>query len=188
MGSFDWKAAVSKVAPWLGTALGGPLGAAAGKLVAVALGGEETKATEADLAKLVQNVTPEQLLALKQADQQFQLQLKQMDINEVKDLEALAVHDRASARDMAIKTGDVWTPRILAGVIVFGFLWAVYYVLSGRIQGLKDPTTVGLVGTLIGYVSAKADQIVSYYFGSSSGSRDKDQLLYRSTPVDGSQK
>ncbi len=184
MGSFDWKGAVSKVAPWLGAALGGPLGGAAGKLIATALGGDATKATPDDLAKLVQNVTTEQLLALKQADQAFQLQMHQMDINEVKDLEALAVQDRASARDMAVKTGDVWTPRILAGVIVFGFLWAVFYVLSGRIQGLKDPTTVGLVGTLIGYVSAKADQIVSYYFGSSSGSRDKDLLLYRSTPGD----
>lgn len=188
MASFDWKGAVSKVAPWLGAALGGPLGGAAGKLIASALGGDATKATSDDLAKLVQNVTPEQLLALKQADQAFQLQLKQMDINEVKDLEALAVQDRASARDREVKTGDSWTPRILAAVVVAGFLSALFYVLSGRVQGLKDPTVIGLIGTLIGYVSAKADMVIAYYFGSSSGSRDKDQLLYRSTPADGGQR
>lgn len=183
--SFDWKAIVKTAAPWLGTALGGPLGGAAGKLIAVALGGDETKATTEDLSKLVQNVTPEQLLALKQADQAFQLQLKQMDITEVKDLEALAVQDRASARDREAKTGDSWTPRILAAVVVSGFLSALFYVLSGRVQGLKDPAIVGLIGTLIGYVSAKADMVIAYYFGSSAGSRDKDQLLFRSTPAEG---
>jgi hypothetical protein len=185
MSGFDWKAMIRTAAPMLGTALGGPLGGAAGTLIAKALGGDETKTTTADLAKLCQNVTPEQLLALKNADQEFAIKLKAMDINEVKDLEALAVQDRASAREREMKSGDSWTPRILAGVIVFGFLWSVWFVLSGRVQGLKDPTTVGMVGTLIGYVSAKADQVVSYFFGSSSGSRDKDVLLYNSTPIDG---
>ncbi len=50
MSGFDWKSVVKAAAPWIGTALGGPLGSAAGKLVAVALGGDETKATPEDLA------------------------------------------------------------------------------------------------------------------------------------------
>jgi hypothetical protein len=42
---------------------------------------------------------------------------------------------------------------------------------------LTDPAVVGIIGTLIGYVSAKADQVVSYYFGSSSGSKDKTAAM-----------
>jgi hypothetical protein len=36
-----------------------------------------------------------------------------------------------------------------------------------------------MVGTLIGYASAKADQVVSYYFGSSAGSDRKNVLIDR---------
>jgi hypothetical protein len=42
---------------------------------------------------------------------------------------------------------------------------------------MTDPAIVGSIGTLIGYVSAKADQVVSYYFGSSSGSKEKTQAM-----------
>jgi hypothetical protein len=75
------------------------------------------------------------------------------------------------------RIGDSWTPRLLAGVIVGGFLYTVYLVLSGTVSGLKDPTVAGIIGTLIGYVSAKADQVVGYYFGSSSSSRSKDDTI-----------
>jgi|GEM_PF-4281121 len=37
--------------------------------------------------------------------------------------------------------------------------------------------------TLIGYVSAKAEQVVSYYFGSSAGSSRKDALLAQAPPI-----
>jgi hypothetical protein len=184
MSNFDWKGAISKVAPWLGAALGGPLGGAAGKLIASALGGDATKATPDDLAKLVQNVTPEQLLALKQADQQFQLQLEQLHINEVKDLEALAVQDRSSARDREVKTGDSWTPRILAAVVVLGWLGAQGFLL----RHVVDPAMRDIIMRMLGTLDAAITMVLSYYFGSSSSSRDKDQLLYRSTPADGGQK
>lgn len=184
MGSFDWKGAVSKVAPWLGAALGGPLGGAAGKLIASALGGDATKATSEDLAKLVQNVTPEQLLALKQADQAFQLQLKQMDIMEVKDLEALAVQDRASARDREVKTGDSWTPRVIAGVVVLGWLGAQGFLLRNVI----DPAMRDIIMRMLGTLDAALTLVLSYYFGSSASSRSKDDMLYRSQPTDGGQR
>jgi len=66
---------------------------------------------------------------------------------------------------------------VLAGLIVGGFLLMVWFVLAGHVGGLKDPVAAGLIGTLIGYVSAKADQVVSYYFGSSAGSAAKTELL-----------
>ena len=46
-------------------------------------------------------------------------------------------------------------------------------VKSRGISTIVDPTVIGLIGTLIGYVSAKADMVIAYYFGSSSGSREQ---------------
>lgn len=178
MPSFDWKGIVKKAAPWIGGALGGPLGATAGKLVAVALGGDETKATEADLAKLVQNVTPEQLLALKQADQAFQLQLKQMDINELKDLEALAVQDRSSARLREMTVRDN-VPAIGFYGITVGFFGLLIFLLFRPIPDANKAS----VYTMLGSLGTAWIGCVNYYFGSTSGSRSKDLLLFKSKPV-----
>ncbi len=92
--------------------------------------------------------------------------------------------DRESARGREEKTGDHWTPRLFAVVIVFGFLGCVYAVLSGSVAGLKDPSVAGLFGTLVGYVSSKADLVYAYFFGSFAGSDAKTQLLYKSTPME----
>jgi hypothetical protein len=99
--------------------------------------------------------------------------MKALDV----DLERIASQDRDSARQREIASRDSWTPRIIGGMALGGFLWSVYWVLSGQVAGMTDPTTVALVGTLVGYVSAKADQVVSYYFGSSAGSARKTEAM-----------
>ena len=38
-----------------------------------------------------------------------------------------------------------------------------------------------LAGTLVGYLSAKAEQVLAYYFGSTKGSADKTALLADAT-------
>lgn len=45
-------------------------------------------------------------------------------------------------------------------------------MLFGQVQA----DTV-LAGTVIGYLSAKAEQVVAYYFGSTAGSAKKSELL-----------
>lgn len=171
----DWKNLVKTVAPWIGTALGGPLGGMAVGAVADALGLSER--TEDAIKTAILGASPEQMLLLKQADQQFALRMQELGFQNTKDMEALAVADRDSARKREVATGDIGTPRFLAGIIVGSFLFMVWYVLSGKVEGLKDPVAAGMIGTLIGYVSAKADQVVSYYFGSSAGSAEKTKLL-----------
>ena len=92
------------------------------------------------------------------------------------ELAKIASEDRDSARQREAAVKD-WTPRVLAFVIISGFLYTVYAVLSGVVEGLRDPTMATIVGAVIGYISAKADQVVSYYFGSSAGSaRKTDQM------------
>jgi hypothetical protein len=171
--AFDWKAAVSTVAPTLGTMLGGPL---AGTAISAILGvfGLDSGASEAQIAKAVQNATPEQLLALKAEDNRHAEAMEQLGLKR----EEIAATDRGSARERETKTGDVWTPRVLATVVIGGFFACVGAVMFGAVEGIKDPLTAGMVGSLIGYASAKADQVVSYYFGSSASSKAKDDTVH----------
>ena len=64
---FDWKSLLGNVAPILGTAIGGPFGALAGTAIKAVLGlpdDSDEKAMASALAK----ATPDQLLALQNAD------------------------------------------------------------------------------------------------------------------------
>lgn len=175
------KKLLGNTAPWLASALsafGGPAGVIAGSaLTALSSALGTPDAQPATIAKALVQATPEQMAALAKADNDFRLQMTQLGYQHETDLEKLSADDRASARGREEKTGDSWTPRILAGCIVGGFLITIYMVLSGYVAGLKDPMVSGLVGTLIGYISAKADQVIGYYFGSSAGSARKTELL-----------
>lgn len=117
--------------------------------------------------------SPQDLIRIKEIDVEFKKSMAQAGI----DLEKIASEDRNSARLREIQAHDSWTPRVLAAVVVGGFLLCVWYVIAGHVTALKDPLSATLIGTLIGYTSAKADQVISYYFGSSASSKAKDQTI-----------
>lgn len=162
---------VGAVAPTLATAIGGPLGGMAMQVVSSVLG-LPTDSNEKDVEKALRLATPDQLLALKQADNDFAVRMKELDI----DLERIAASDRDSARKREAQVKD-WMPRVLSLVVVGGFMATVFLVLMGVVEGMKDPLTATTVGTLIGFVSAKAEQVIAYYFGSSSSSQQKTAML-----------
>ena len=168
----DWKKIVGAVAPTIATALGGPLAGLGIKALSEALLGR-SDGTEDDISKALATAGTADMVKLREIDAQFAAQMKALDV----DLERISAADRDSARSREVKSGDAWTPRVIGCLALGGFLWAVYWVLSGQVQGMTDPTTVALVGTLVGYVSAKADQVVSYYFGSSAGSARKTEAM-----------
>ena len=62
--------------------------------------------SEAELPEAAAKATPEQLLALKTAEQDFAVKMRELDI----DLERIANADRDSARNREVATKD-WTPR-----------------------------------------------------------------------------
>lgn len=172
----DWKNLVGTVAPWIGTALGGPLGGMAVSAIADALGLSDK--TEDAIKSALSGATPEQMLALKQADQQFAMRMQELGFQNVQALERIAADDRDSARKREAAVLD-YTPRILAYLIVGGFLGMAYGVLFKQMNA--DSV---LAGTIIGYLSAKAEQVAAYYFGSTAGSARKTELLGKSSPVD----
>ncbi len=166
----DW---IKTIAPMLGTALGGPLGGAAAAFIADKLG-IESKTVEAVTEVLNSGkMTPDQISAIKLAEMDFK---KFLESNKIK-MEEIAAADRNSARNREVQVKDN-TNKILAFTVVGAFIAMV----GATLMGFAKVESV-LAGTLVGYLSAKAEQVLAYYFGSSAGSKDKTALLAKAEPV-----
>ena len=173
---FDWKSLLGNVAPLLGTAIGGPFGALAGTAVKAALGLADDSDENA-IKVAMQKATPEQLLALQNAERQFKLDMEKLNVDVMK----IDADDRNSARTREATVKDN-TTKWLAGLAVCGSLGASGYVIIHGLGGM-DKDAALLVGTIIGYLFNDAKQVYSYYFGSSSSSKSKDNMIYNSTPT-----
>lgn len=172
---FDWKAIVKTVAPAIGTALGGPLGGAAmGALTNVVLG-PDAQPDEALLAAAIQTADPELLLKIKQADQAFQVAMRNLDV----DVGRLDNEDRASARAREQALRD-WAPSALALAFVAGFFGIQYFVFN---YPLPDGSEM-VIARVLGTMDAAVVMILSYYFGSSRGSARKDEMIAKQSSSD----
>ena len=173
MSGFDWKSLVKSIAPTIGTALGGPLGGVAGLALAKVLGVPDASAgDDSALAAAVQGATPDQLLALKKADQDFQLQMTKLGFENTAALEALAAGDRASARNREIQIKD-WMPKALGILITVGFFGMLYWMMRHQVP----PENKDMLNILLGSLGSSWIGVVSYYFGSSAGSARKTELI-----------
>ena len=157
---------VRTVAPTIATAMGGPLAGMAIRTLSETLLGKPD-GTEAELAAAAAAATPDQLLALKNAENNFKLEMKKLDV----DLERISAGDRDSARHMMVQTRD-WTPRALAGVITVGFFGVLMYMLM---FGLPAAGGGEAMLVMLGTLGTAWGAVVSFYFGSSAGSRAKDE-------------
>jgi ABC-type glycerol-3-phosphate transport system substrate-binding protein len=167
---FDWKSVVRTVAPALATALGTPLAGMATKVIADALLSEDaTDTSDEAIALAVQSATPDQLIALKQADLQFKKDMAALSV----DIEKLANEDRANARQREISTGDMWTPRILAYMLTTGFFSVLGAVMAWGVPDSARDTVNLLLGSL-GTVWLGA---MAYYHGTTAGSKAKTEML-----------
>lgn len=160
---------VRTVAPTLASAVGGPLAGMATRAISEALLGKPD-ASEAELASAAAKATPEQLLALKTAEQDFTVQMRKLDL----DIERLSNQDRASARDREVKTGD-WTPKALAGAVTVGFFGVLFWMIAYGLPQNGGEAMLVMLGTL----GTAWGAIVSYYFGSSAGSREKNSTIMK---------
>jgi hypothetical protein len=177
--AFDWKGLVKSIAPTIGTALGGPLGGMAGLALTKALGvSDETAKDDTAMAAAVQGASPDQLLALKKADQDFMVQMQKLGFQNIEALEAIAAGDRANAREREIRTQD-WTPKILGLIITLGFFGLLYYLLRHEPPaGSRD-----ILNIMLGSLGSAWIGVVTYYFGSSAGSARKTEIMASKQPT-----
>lgn len=168
--AFDWKALVRAVAPTLGTALGGPVGGMAVQALSTALLGKPD-GTEEELAAKMAGATSADLVALKKADQDFAVAMRNADI----DLERIAAGDRDSARVRETAAHDSWTPRGLGLIVTIGFFGVLYYIIT---HGVAQDTSGGaVVLVLLGSLGTAFTQVLNYFFGSTSQSAAKTDML-----------
>jgi|TARA_R100001530_G_scaffold40125_1_gene30871 uncharacterized protein (DUF885 family) len=153
------KNLIGAVAPTIGTALGGPMGTMAANMVADALGCDpEPKKIE----KAVQAATPEQLAELKKIDSDFEVKMKELDV----DLYALETKDIQDARG---KFSKDWTARIIGVTVVGGFMGYIFLVTLMP----PEANSEALINLVLGYLGGLASAIISFYFGASN-TKDKE--------------
>ena len=169
--SLDWKKIVGTVAPVLGTALGGPFGGMAGKFLSERLGVEEK-----DLEETILAASPETMVKIKELEYDFKLQMKEIGLKQ----EQLVFQDRADARSMARQKG-IWPQAVLTAIFLAGYFSLIYlFFRNGDVIGNLDDFSKGQLGILIGVLTAAVPQILNFWFGSSSGSKSKTELINNS--------
>jgi len=121
-----------------------------------------------EVPKVMKNPTADQLEKLREADHDFGLKMKEMDI----DIEEIHAEDRDSARRNNAATKSK-IPGILGLVTVIGFFATLGVMLSPWAPEEGNEVLYVLIGAL----GSKTTQIYNYFFGSSSGSKDKTALM-----------
>jgi hypothetical protein len=173
----DIKAILATVAPWIATALTGPLGGMAITAAADALGLADK--TEAGLKLALSGATADDMLKLKQADLDFSLQMQSLGFKNMEAMAALGNADRDSARNREIQVKDR-TPKILAYLVTAGF----FGMLAAMLFKIIPDENRDILNIMLGALSSTFTAVVSYYYGSTRGSEAKSALLAQ-TPSTG---
>lgn len=177
---FDLKGFVRALAPTVGAALGGPLGASVlGGLSQIILG--KPDGTETDIAAAVASgaMTGAQISELKKMEMQLKAEeaergFKYADLEFQRD--KLYVQDVQDARHRQIETKD-----IMPQVILFIFL-SIYVIEVAMFFFGKMPTDEyvrALMTRAFGTVEAGVVGAVAYFIGSSRGSKNSGDAIRR---------
>ena len=151
------------VAPVLATAVAGPAGGAAVGWIASKLG--------------IPDDTIEGVTKALTGNPEMTMKLKELDLEYAK----LEVQDRDSARqsyaqvatsEHATKLDKVVVPVLALGVVGLAF------TLIGVLMFVNTPTDQQqIIIFALGFITSAAGQVLSFYFGSSQGSKDKTEEM-----------
>jgi hypothetical protein len=148
-------------APALATAVAGPLGGAAIKAIGEKLGVEDT------VEAITQHLTVNPEAAAKLAE----IDLKKLELENA---------DRDSARKahMAIATSPDahWLEKLTMPILALGTV-SLAFLLIGILLFINIPDSQeNIIIFALGFITSAATQVLSFYFGSSQGSKDKTEL------------
>lgn len=173
----SWQNIAKNVAPTLASALPPPFNVFATAAVKGVLGLTE-ESTDKDVERALLSATPETMLKLKELENQFKIDCKKLGV----DLEQIAYQDRDSARKRESETKDKM-PAILGITTVVGVIVVFSIVLSGNIELTGEQGL--MVGTIVGAIIGYGTQVMNYYFGSTSGSAKKTEIMVRGSNLRG---
>lgn len=186
MADFDWKTLVRTVAPSIASVFGTPLaGMGVTALLNVLLPPDAARPAPGDAEDVIKQAllgaNPDLMMKVKQAEQQFLLDMKRLDIDLEKTLDQLDVQDRSNARDLKVnwlKT-DKWDYEpVLAALVLVAFGYAEFWVFgyaSSTVEPM-DANKAMLVGKMLGMIDAGFMALVLFRWGSSKSSERKTEI------------
>lgn len=158
----DWKKILGAIAPKLAMAVGGPFAGMATKFIAAKLLGNES-ASEIELAEAIENASPAQLAQLKGIEAEFKTEMRRLGIEEY----GLEIEDRKDARAIVDKRPQI----VLSIMYSIGYFGLVIGLMLGTLEIPENGRDM-MIG-LLGVLTAAQTQVLNFWFGSSSGSKDK---------------
>ena len=161
----DWIKKLKEYAPDIVTAVltgGATLPQLALKAVADATGNEVN--TQDDLQRAVESATPEMMLKITQANNQFKIRMRELD-NEILSSE---LGDLANARD---KHQHHHMPSIICSALTIMVGIGAYFLFT---KVIPDANTT-LANLLFGALLAKWGDSIAYWVGTTRSSANKDR-------------
>ena len=166
----DFMSTLKQLAPTVATALLGPLGGAAVSAIGSILGVSD--ATKDTIAQAIQNgqLTPEQIGKLKELELEYQNNEKERNFKYAE----LVFQDRDSARKANVAGGTqvylFWLSLVLLSVALGSEVFVLF-------KGYPPSVPEIVVGRVLGLLDAVAMMVLSYWYGTTSGSAEKTKLL-----------
>lgn len=180
----NWKSIGQKIgsaAPTLGLILGGPAGAAAGTLVAAALGTDSSP----DAVAVALERDPNAMVKLKELQLAQEAKLQELLISAEKnrmEMEAAQyaaeVKDRESARVYAATQPNDYVRPLITFTLLIGAILILGLIFSGVAKDLlTDPTATLTIGTVIGFWFNELKQTLAFYFGTTKDGANQTREL-----------
>lgn len=166
----DWTKTLSALAPTVASALMGPLAGAAISGLGSILG--VSQPTQDAIAKVFTDgqLTPESLAKIRELELQYQNDEKERGFKYAE----LAYKDRDSARTNNTAGGiqnRLFVLSLMLLLMTLGAEGAVLFI--GYPPGVPDV----VIGRILGLADSVALMVLSYYYGTSSGSAQKTEML-----------
>lgn len=172
----NWLDTLKSLAPTVATAILGPLGGVAVSAIGELLGVSE--ATQDKIAEVIKTgqMTPEQISALKRLELEYLNTEKERGFKYAE----LAFKDRDSARQANVSGGTqnklFWLSLVLLTVTLGCEVLVLFYGYPSTVDQI-------VVGRVLGLMDSVALLVLGYWFGSSSGSDRKTDMIAASPPV-----
>jgi hypothetical protein len=171
-----WLDTLKSLAPTVATAILGPLGGVAVSAIGELLGvSEATQDKIADVIKTGQ-MTPEQITGLKKLELEYLNNERERGFRYAE----LAFKDRDSARQANVAGGTqnklFWLSLVLLTVTLGCEMLVLFYGYPPTVEQI-------VVGRVLGLMDSVALLVLGYWFGSSSGSDRKTDLIANNPPA-----
>lgn len=178
MADFDWKKIVGTVAPAVASAFGTPaMGVAVAALSNVIFG--RVDASAEDVAGAIANgqLTGEQLVAIRQADNDFKVKMGQMGLDLQKlelDTEQAYLKDVQDARARQVATKD-YMPQVIFFILLSVYVLEVCLFFFGQMP--SDEFVRALMTRAFSTVEIGLTGAIAYFIGSSRGSKQSGDAV-----------